>query len=121
MIMFTGDAKAVVINQEDFTLWEYERFFQEHHLVERIPEGAQYHILPVALLQTYDLDSLRAAGYEPTHAAVFSFAPQHRDIFEHRSPQQRERYHVAIIGESRLYVVQRQEWFIDQAKADFQS
>ncbi len=122
MIQFAGDASAFVISHEDFVRSEYEKYFQDHHLTECIPEGAQHHLLPVDLLQVYDLDDLRAGGYEATTpAAVFVFDPQDRASLEQLSPQLQQRYHLSIIGDSRFYVVQRSEWFLSQVKADFQS
>lgn len=122
MIQFAGDASVFVINHEDFVRSRYEEYFHDHHLTECIPEGAQHHLLPVDLLQVYDLDYLRSGGYESeTPAAVFVFDPQDRASLEQLSPQLQQRYHLSIIGDSRCYVVQRSEWFLSQAKADFQS
>ena len=122
MIQFAGDASVFVISHEDFVRSGCEEYFQEHHLTECIPQGAQYHLLPVDLLQVYDLDYLRAGGYESeSTAAVFVFDPQDRRDLEQLSPQLQQRYHLSIIGDSRFYVVQRSEWFLSQVKADFQS
>ena len=117
---FAGSADVFVISHEEFTYWGYERIFREHHLIERLPEGSQFHLLPLDLLQTYELDTFRSGGdATQSNAAVFTFDPQH-DIFEHIRGSQQERYHLSIIGESHLYVAQKHEWFVAQAKDDFQ-